>query len=149
MNDFKTGSSNPALGRRDFMKLGIGAGTMAAAGLSARATSAQVNGTNGWSLQSSGPPESIDMHSHWVPEAYARAMADMYGRGGIVPLMETLETRIERMDRTGVKMLVLTLSGGQPWRLDVPGRGGTPGESVQRRRDQGAPGFPRPLCRFG
>jgi aminocarboxymuconate-semialdehyde decarboxylase len=120
MKDTRTRSTRPALGRRDFFKLGVGGGAMVAAGLVARTTGAQ---TNGWDLESTGKPISIDMHSHWVPESYARALSDMYGRTEAVPLAETLKTRIERMDKTGVQMLVLTLSGGQPWSWTSPEAG--------------------------
>jgi aminocarboxymuconate-semialdehyde decarboxylase len=120
MRNSKTHSSRSALGRRDFVKLGLGAGALAAAGFSSREASAQ---TNGWDMTSSGPPVSIDVHSHWTPEAYQRAMADMFGRGQVTPLADTLKTRIDRMDKTGVKMLVLTLSGGQPWSWTSPEAG--------------------------
>jgi aminocarboxymuconate-semialdehyde decarboxylase len=61
---------------------------------------------------------SIDAHAHWTPEGYVRLVTD-HGRqvsgGPLNPLMHDLEKRVAWMDERGVKMHVLTLSGGMPW----------------------------------
>ncbi|MPZ44999.1 MAG: amidohydrolase family protein, partial [Betaproteobacteria bacterium] len=61
---------------------------------------------------------SIDAHAHWTPEAYVRYIGEL-GRnatsGPLSPLNFDLEARLKWMDGHGVKMHVLTLSGGMPW----------------------------------
>src|SRR5260370_22744747 len=53
-----------AIRRRDFVKLGAGAGVMLA--LDPLGTLAQ---------SATGRSGSIDLHTHWVPEAYNKALA--------------------------------------------------------------------------
>src|SRR4029077_3219188 len=55
-----------AIRRRDFIKLGASAGVMLA--LDPLGASAQ---------SATGRPVSIDLHTHWVPEAYERALAQL------------------------------------------------------------------------
>lgn len=61
---------------------------------------------------------SIDAHAHWTPEAYVRYIGEL-GRnpttGPLSALNYDLEARLKWMDGHGVKMHVLTLSGGMPW----------------------------------
>jgi aminocarboxymuconate-semialdehyde decarboxylase len=61
---------------------------------------------------------SIDAHAHWTPEGYVRYIGEL-GRnatsGPLSPLNYDLEARLQWMDGHGVKMHVLTLSGGMPW----------------------------------
>src|SRR6202035_5235286 len=74
-----------------------------------------------------GPPVSIDMHTHWAPEAYTKVLAKLRrGRGGTPnPLNFDLDKRRQWMDDHGVKMHVLTLSGGMPWQWVPPDVGAT------------------------
>jgi hypothetical protein len=63
-------------------------------------------------------PGSIDMHTHWEPEAYHKALARLRlvgGGGSPDPLSFDLDKRRKWMDEHGVKMHVLTLSGSMPW----------------------------------
>jgi aminocarboxymuconate-semialdehyde decarboxylase len=65
-----------------------------------------------------GQPGSIDMHTHWEPEAYHKALARLRvvgGGGSPDPLSFDLDRRRKWMDEHGVKMHVLTLSGRMPW----------------------------------
>ncbi len=62
---------------------------------------------------------SIDVHAHWVPDAYGQAIREL-GRPltSLHTPMEqdsNLESRMRWMDQHGVGMLVLTLDGGMPW----------------------------------
>jgi aminocarboxymuconate-semialdehyde decarboxylase len=100
-----------AIGRRDLLKLGAGA--LAASALMSRKSSAQNN---------VGPPISIDMHTHWAPEAYTKALSKTRHPGGANPnpLDFDLDKRRQWMDTHGVQMHVLTLSGGMPWQWVPP-----------------------------
>jgi aminocarboxymuconate-semialdehyde decarboxylase len=79
--------------------------------------------------QSVGKPVSIDLHTHWTPPAYNKALAKLArgGGGGGNPdsLSSNLTKRIEWMDTHGVQMHVLTLSGGMPWQWIPPDVGDT------------------------
>jgi len=90
------------LGRRDFLKASAGA----AAALARKA-----------SAQDGSRPGSIDLHAHWAPESYTKAMAKLgEGDGGDPnPLSFDLDKRRKWMDARGVQMHVLTLSGRMPW----------------------------------
>jgi aminocarboxymuconate-semialdehyde decarboxylase len=98
--------------RRDFIKLGAGLGAMMLTDLKTAEASAQR-----------GPAASgsIDAHAHWVPDAYAKAFAEL-GKGRPLTSLHTpleqdsnLDQRLKWMDEHGVKMHVLTLDGGMPW----------------------------------
>ena len=102
------------IGRRDLFKLGAGA--LLASAAMGRKASAQGN---------VGPPVSIDMHTHWAPEAYTKALSKMRrpGSGTPNPLDFDLDKRRQWMDTHGVQMHVLTLSGGMPWQWVPPDAG--------------------------
>jgi aminocarboxymuconate-semialdehyde decarboxylase len=109
----------PAVGRRQFIKLGAGAGAMMATALNAGEAAAQ-SGTS--------RPVSIDLHTHWTPPAYMKAVAKLArggGGGGGDSLSSHLENRLQWMDQHGVQMHVLTLSGGMPWQWVPPDVGAT------------------------
>lgn len=111
MNSFKLGARVPAISRRDFIKLGASAGTVIA--VNARKTSAQ-SGTGG--------PVSIDVHTHWAPESYTKALNQVRPPTGASPnpLDFDLDRRRKWMDRNGVEMHTLTLSGAMPWQWVPP-----------------------------
>ena len=127
MNDSE-GPSRP-LGRRAFIKAGAGAGLGAAATiLPTTATAAETPLQPWWSARPSSAaanrPVAIDLHAHWVPPPYAKAMADL-GRplGNPYPLELDVDQRRKWMDEHGVQMHVLTLNGGMPWQLVTPEQG--------------------------
>lgn len=104
------------MGRRDFVALGAGAGAMTA--LAARKAQAQSGRSR---------PVSIDVHTHWQPEVYRKAMVEL-GRGGELDsgsLQFDLDQRRKRMDERGVQTQVLTLSGSMPWQRVTPEVGAT------------------------
>jgi len=113
MNDSLNHRAGACIGRRAFLKLGAGAA--AAVGLNTRRASAQ------------GTPVSIDLHTHWTPEAYRRVVGEL--RPSEVadgnPLNFDLDQRRKWMDGHGVKMHVLTLSGRMPWQWVPPDVGAT------------------------
>ena len=88
------------------MKLGAGAGAMMA--LSAGRASARPGISR---------PVSIDLHAHWVPEAYGKALAELKpaAGGSRNPLEFDLDARRKWMDQHGIEMHALTLSGAMPW----------------------------------
>src|SRR5207244_9880711 len=85
--------------RRDFLKLSAGA-------VFAQAVPAwEARPANTKSVR----PVSIDMHTHWAPEAYVKAQVDM-GRTAPAnrnPLDFDLDKRRQCVDRHGVHMLIL------------------------------------------
>jgi aminocarboxymuconate-semialdehyde decarboxylase len=110
MKGFEVGAKLPAIGRRDFIKLGAGAGAMMT--LNARTGSAQSGTTR------SG---SIDAHTHWRPESYTKAMTQLgQATDAPNPLSFDLDKRRKWMDEHGVQMHTLTLNGGMPWQWVPP-----------------------------
>src|SRR5438309_1063500 len=111
MENFEPDAREAAIGRRDFIKLGAGAGVMMA--LDSRGAAAQG---------ARAEPVSIDLHTHWVPEAYDKALAQLKRPtpASNNPLEFDLDKRRKWMDEHGVQMHVLTLSGGMPWQWVPP-----------------------------
>jgi predicted TIM-barrel fold metal-dependent hydrolase len=102
-------SAGHSSGRRRFLQFGtaLAAGTA----LAQFGASAQV-----------GAPQriAIDLHAHWTPEPYAKAMADLgrptFANGTVLnPLMYDLPRRLEWMEKLNIQTHVLTLSGNMPW----------------------------------
>src|SRR5215831_20502379 len=113
--DRQTTRQTLALDRRDFLKLG--------------AVASFAQGVPAWEARPSDTrsvrPISIDMHTHWAPEAYVKAQVEM-GRPAPAnpnPLDFDLEKRRKWMDEHGIQMHVLTLSGGAPWQWATPEQG--------------------------
>jgi len=106
MKSSEFGARVPRIGRRDFIKLGASTGAMMA--LNTRNASAQ-KGTS--------RPVSIDLHTHWAPEPYTKALDQLRppAAGSPNPLDFNLDKRLKWMDEHGVQMHVLTLNGGMPW----------------------------------
>jgi aminocarboxymuconate-semialdehyde decarboxylase len=123
MSDCKGAERPDSIDRRDFIKLGAGAGAMALTALEAGEVLAQGQ---------AGPGDSIDLHTHWAPMAYSEAIAKLNmpasatvgaGSGPPNPLSYDLEKRLAWMDAHGVRIHVLTLSGGMPWQWVSPSDG--------------------------
>ena len=113
-------------GRRDFLKLGAGAGAVMSM---VKSGTAFAQGVPAWEARpaniASVRPVSIDMHTHWAPEAYVKAQVEM-GRPAPAnpnPLDFDLDKRRKWMDEHGIQMHVLTLSGGMPWQWATPEQG--------------------------
>lgn len=90
--------------RRDFL-----AG-LAAAGTAAVTAQAQT--------RSAGRVRSVDMHSHWSPDAYNKAFAAKVGKPPDEvnnPLYVDREKRTQWMDQNGIQVHLLTMSGRMPW----------------------------------
>ena len=125
------------LARREFMRLGAGAAGAAAvmgaagalSGVDARAAQANSapgaaastgHGTPWWAARpaggKAGQPEAIDLHAHWSPEPYDKALADIgQPLANRYPLDYDLDKRRQWMDEHGDLMHCLTLSGAMPW----------------------------------
>jgi aminocarboxymuconate-semialdehyde decarboxylase len=125
MTDSEDPTRRSVLGRRGFIKASAGAG------LGAMATTMRPTGAAAqaepplqpwWDARPSSAeanrPVAIDLHAHWVPPPYAKAMADL-GRpiGNPYPLELDVDARRKWMDGHGVQMHVLTLNGGMPWQV--------------------------------
>src|ERR1700730_2918849 len=122
MKDSKLPVRESTIGRRDFIR--VGAGAAAAIGMlngvkaSAQAPSSQ--GVPWWAARPGkggvGKPAAIDMHAHWSPEPYDKALADL-GQpiANPYPLDYDLDKRRQWMDEHGDLMHCLTLSGQMPW----------------------------------
>src|SRR5690242_9462358 len=109
------------IGRRNFF--GVGAGAAAIGMLNAVQAKAQAPSSQGipwWAARPGkkgvGKPAAIDMHSHWSPEPYNKAL-DGVGQpiANPYPLDYDLDKRRKWMDDHGDLMHCLTLSGGMPW----------------------------------
>src|SRR5258705_2615018 len=132
MQDSEGTSRRPVLGRRNFLQTAAAAG--AGAGLGALTTlhpsesAAQTPLHPWWNARpanaNANRPVAIDLHAHWVPPPYAKAMADL-GRplGNPFPLELDIDQRRKWMDEHGVQMHVLTLNGGMPWQIVTPQEG--------------------------
>jgi aminocarboxymuconate-semialdehyde decarboxylase len=133
MEGLEAGTRVARIGRRDFIKLGAGAGTMMA--LSSREATAESP-----SSQSS----TIDVHSHWVPELYAKALVQLGRPTGSIhnPLEVDLDKRVKWMDEHGVQMHMLTLDGGMPWQWVRPDVGAHLAELVNDAAIEAHTAFP-------
>jgi len=105
MENLELEARENGIARRDFIKLSAGAGVMMALdplGISAASPAEQ--------------PVSIDLHTHWVPEAYDKALSQLKRptTPSTNPLDFDLDKRRKWMDEHGVRLHVLTLSGGMP-----------------------------------
>lgn len=111
MKSFESGVPRSAIGRRGFMKLGAGAGAMMA-----------LNAGRAPARGGTGRPVSIDLHAHWAPEAYTKAVAELKPStgGSRNPLEFDLDARRKWMDQHGIEMHALTLSGAMPWQWVDP-----------------------------
>ncbi|HLK49705.1 MAG TPA: amidohydrolase family protein [Bryobacteraceae bacterium] len=71
-----------------------------------------------------GKPVSIDMHAHWSPAPYNKALADL-GQpvANPFPLDYDLDKRRQWMDEHGDLMHCLTLSGQMPWQRTTAQQG--------------------------
>jgi len=94
----------PGVGRRGFVKIAVGTGIWSTALLT---RTARVQGQP-------GRPNSIDVHAHWAPPAYTRALTALRGGGGGTPepLNSDLSARVKWMDEFGVQMHALSLAAG-------------------------------------
>src|SRR6476620_10458657 len=113
--------------RRRFISAGAG-GLAGAAMLQPGAATAAETVQPWWDARPSSAranrPVAIDLHAHWVPPPYAKAMADLgHPLGNPFPLELDIDQRRKWMDEHGVQMHVLTLNGGMPWQLVTPEEG--------------------------
>jgi aminocarboxymuconate-semialdehyde decarboxylase len=134
MAEFNGAGKKNVIRRRDFIK--VSAAVTAATVLNPQGSSAQSPapkrsraGENSWAgkptppgapkpwnvPQRPTPPISIDVHTHWAPDAYMKAKAE-YGQPDLSsPNNANLAERAKQMDAQGVQMQVLTLGGFMPW----------------------------------
>lgn len=107
------------IGRRDFIRVGAGAIGMLSA-VSGSAQSPASQGVPWWAARPGkagvGAPQAIDMHAHWSPEPYNKALAQL-GQpiANPFPLDYDFDKRRQWMDQHGDLMHCLTLSGAMPW----------------------------------
>ncbi len=128
--------------RRDFLTAGAMGAAFSAIGSPASAQTALPAGTQPpsesllgksfaetaapklWTLpQRPASPVSIDIHTHWAPEAYLKAKAEFGQPDFLDPINYDMDRRIAWMDTRGVQALVLTLGGFRPWGWVTPEQG--------------------------
>ena len=102
--------------RRDFIKLGLSAAVAGAGGLASAgvALAAQRGAAPGGTTR----VRSVDMHSHWSPEAYNTAFAAKVGKPPDEvnnALYVDRQQRTQWMDQNGIQVHLLTMSGRMPW----------------------------------
>jgi aminocarboxymuconate-semialdehyde decarboxylase len=134
-----------SLRRRDFLKLGAGTGALMTM---MRSDGLAAQGQSAWQARPADigamRPVSIDMHTHWAPEAYVKAQVEM-GRPAPAnpnPLDFDLDRRRRWMDAHGVEMHVLTLSGGAPWQWATAQQGARLAQIVNDAAIQAHTAFP-------
>jgi aminocarboxymuconate-semialdehyde decarboxylase len=116
--------------RRDSKKLGAGEGAKALLDARSRGKSRKVSTSAvrkaaenislaPWTMRPRGPvqPVSVDVHTHWMPERCAKALAEIGRpvRSKPEPLMVELAKTLKKMDKCGVRALLLGVSGRMPW----------------------------------
>lgn len=126
--------------RRNFIKSGAltaAAGLVGSAAARARARSAAESpavralGNKSYAVSGSDKPwvapqrkmsrpVTVDIHTHWAPQAYLKAKADLGHPDFLNPLNYDLPHRIQWMDELGVQTIVLTLGGFMPWQWIKP-----------------------------
>jgi aminocarboxymuconate-semialdehyde decarboxylase len=111
MKGLRPGTQGSAIGRREFVKLGATAGAMMT-----------LNVGESLAKPTTGQRTSIDVHTHWAPEAYSKALEEVRPPTGESPnpLDFDLDRRRKWMDQHGVQMHTLTLSGAMPWQWVPP-----------------------------
>jgi aminocarboxymuconate-semialdehyde decarboxylase len=121
MQESKPRVGESMTGRRDFIRLGVGAAAAISMLNGVKASAQPASQPVPWwaarpGKGGVGKPESIDMHAHWSPEPYNRALAAL-GQpvANPFPLDYDLDKRRQWMDDHGDLMHCLTLSGGMPW----------------------------------
>jgi aminocarboxymuconate-semialdehyde decarboxylase len=122
MNHSELPVRKSTVGRRHF--IGVATGAAAAINLlnavKAPAQTAASQGVPWWAAQPGkgglGKPAAIDMHAHWSPTPYNKALADVgQPLANPYPLDFDLDKRRQWMDEHGDLMHCLTLSGAMPW----------------------------------
>jgi aminocarboxymuconate-semialdehyde decarboxylase len=131
MKNSETHNGKPGIGRRQFIKVGAAttaaiAATKAGAAPLPSPEPAQRNELQPWwaarpASAKANRPVSIDMHTHWLPPAYTKALVEV-GKpvANINPLEADLEQRRAWMNEHGVQMHLLALSGDAVWQLVTP-----------------------------
>lgn len=128
------------LRRRDFIKTGAmtaAAGWVGSAAVRAGARPAAeapaVRALGKRSYAAAGPDKpwllpqrkssrlvTVDTHTHWAPEAYLKAKAELGHPDFLNPMNYDMDHRIKWMDELGVRTIVLTLGGFMPWQWIQP-----------------------------
>ncbi|HKE26347.1 MAG TPA: amidohydrolase family protein [Bryobacteraceae bacterium] len=121
MKDWEQQVKRATISRRDCLSIGACAAAMSL--LNPGKASAQAPASKGvpwWAARPGkggvGKPVAIDMHSHWSPEPYNKALAELgQPLANLYPLDHDLDKRRQWMDDHGDLMHCLTLSGAMPW----------------------------------
>jgi aminocarboxymuconate-semialdehyde decarboxylase len=128
MKNSKAHFQASSVGRREFIKAGAAVTAAVAVPRSGAAAMplpepAQPKELQPWwAARPASPkanrPVSIDMHTHWLPPTYTKALVDV-GKpvANINPLEADIEQRVKWMDEHGVQMHLLALSGDAVWQL--------------------------------
>lgn len=147
MKPSETFLQSPAIARREFLRIGPQASQLSVQ--ASPPTSAQLRNytqlsDQPWNAPPRGTirPVSIDCHTHWAPEPYVKALAELGRPQGGDPLNFDLDRRRKWMDAHGVQMLVLTLNGGMPWQWVSPEEGAHIAQIVNDAAIQAHTAFP-------
>jgi aminocarboxymuconate-semialdehyde decarboxylase len=153
MKTSETFLKNPEIARRDFLRIGSGSRadaakaprTLASGQPSSQAAQTAAQKTDQpWNAPPRGTirPVSVDCHTHWAPEPYVKALAELGRPNGGDPLNFDLDRRCKWMDAHGVQMLVLTLNGGMPYQWVSPQDGARIAQIVNDAGIQAHTAFP-------
>ena len=122
MKGLKLPVGETGIERRDFVRVGTGAAAVInmLSGVKASAQAPASEGVPWWAARPGklgrDKTVAIDMHAHWSPEPYNKALADLgHPIANPYPLDYDLDKRRHWMDDHGDLMHCLTLSGAMPW----------------------------------
>jgi aminocarboxymuconate-semialdehyde decarboxylase len=80
--------------------------------------------TKPWmAMQRPTAPISIDIHTHWAPEGYLKAKADLGQPDFLDPSNADMARRVKLQEALGIQTSVLTLGGFRPWVWVTPAQG--------------------------
>ena len=65
-------------------------------------------------------PVTVDIHTHWAPEVYLKAKAELGRPDFLDPINYDMDHRIQWMDELGVETILLSLGGFMPWQWIKP-----------------------------
>lgn len=161
MSEFEESGKTKGIQRRDFLKFGAAAtaaGALGPQGLTAQTPAPRRSraGENCWAgkptapgtpkpwnvPQRTTPPISIDVHTHWAPEAYMKLKAEYGQPDQSNPNNANLAARAQQMDAQGVQMQVLTLGGFMPWQWVTAEQGAKVAQVVNDAAIEGHVAFP-------
>lgn len=140
--------------RRDFLKAGAAAAAASAITIPEKSSAQSLAGAASYAGSPKTPerpwavpqrptaPISIDVHTHWAPEAYMKLKAEYGQPDQSNPANYDLALRAKSMDAQGVQMQVITLGGFMPWQWVTAEQGAAIAQATNDAAVEGHKAFP-------